>query len=457
MRIQTFITLLVVLALVGAWVFVLLPNQAVLDQEITLAGHRSKVSWTIAAAFGLGALLGLGFTITGLGRWTVRRWKSLRLTKRQNAAQGALLRAHEAARIGDHAAAVREYESALDALADPFETHLALGHSLRKLSRFDEAVAAHERALIHEPGSSSARYALALDLLAAGDGERARRELSALLESERGDHPAASRLARDLAIDAGRFEEAERLQNELSSGWRKQHQPATEDVLQGLGIRTELARARAEAGHVRSAQSSLQKILKEDPSFLPARLLLAEVKAANDSIDAARKVLLEGFDAFGEPVLLARLIEIDLQREHPEEAISALRGLVAKAQHKAAARVALGGLYLRLEMLDEAADQWEHLLEESGRSKTVTLLAAETYLRRGMMEKAADFYRDALQSEAGVQRHRCRFCETVATEWSDRCSQCGTFGSLRFRNSDLSEATPKISAPSLDSVYPALD
>lgn len=59
----------------------------------------------------------------------------------------------------------------------------------RKEQRWDEALAAYDRALELDPGQSLARYNRAILLLRAGDGERARADLETLVSGPRASDP----------------------------------------------------------------------------------------------------------------------------------------------------------------------------------------------------------------------------------------------------------------------------
>jgi lipopolysaccharide biosynthesis regulator YciM len=93
--------------------------------------------------------------------------------------------------------------------------------------------------------------------------------------------------------------------------------------------------------------------------------------------------------------------------------------------------VALGRVYLQLEMLDEAADQLERVEARTPGLPVVHAYLGEVFQRRGDTPAAFDEYRRALTlAHAFEWPHRCRACGAAATAWHDRCSQCGRFNTV---------------------------
>ncbi len=425
---------MVLLGLAAVIVFLLLPNQAVLEQRLDLAGRMVPVWGTILGAFALGMILTLAFQVTGVGRKALGRALSLWNSRHREAAQKALDRARRAEREERLDEAIACYREAIEKLPHEGQTHLLLGDALRRTGRAAEAALAHERARRLDPADEEATHALAIDHLEAGRLDEARSELTALVDANPKGSAGLLRRLRDLELRAGNWSAAARAQRRLEALFGKGRPMPAADVRQGLGIRTELARTRWRAGQVRSATTLLRQVLLDDPAFLPARILAAQVRDEQGEPDAAREVLLQGFELTGEPALLDALCELDLGRERPEDAISTLRGLAAVRRWPAAVRLALGKLYLRLEMLDEAAQPFEDLLETEGHSALVAYLLARVEERRGNVHRAASLYRGVLNGPGrDVPQATCRSCGAELPEWRPRCERCGAFGDVTTR------------------------
>ncbi|UCF67070.1 MAG: tetratricopeptide repeat protein [Acidobacteriota bacterium] len=422
--------MILVLALSAAVVFLLLPNRDTLELPFVIGNYSISVWGAIVSAFTLGALFGLVFELTGLGRGAATRLRALWSSRQRQAGRRALERGRQAERESRIDEAIVCYREAVHKSPRDFRARMQLGDALRRAGRTAAAIGEHEQARLLDPESDEPGHALALDHLEAGHLDDARRELTSLVERSPKSAIGPLRQLRDLEIRAGRWEDAERAQRRLESLLRGQ--PASErDHRQGLGIRTESARERARGNHARSASGIVKRILKTDPDFLPAIVLLAELQAEAGDPAGARKTLLLGFGRTGEPALLAELAEIDLARERPEDAIATLRGLVAGQQHAHAAQLALGKLYQRLEMHDEAAEVLGRLHVEAGGPALVGSLLGRSEERRGQVGRAAALYREVLLSPGrGIPEAVCGACQAELESWAPRCHECGAFGAV---------------------------
>ncbi len=455
MKIRTFLVVLLSLLLGAAAVFVLLPNAELLEERLWI-GTRSVPVWgALLAAFVLGIVVELVFRVTGAGRGSLRRARGLVSGRRGRSVQRALEAGAQAEREGRIEEAIAAYREAVGRAAGDFRAHMRLGDALRRAGRPLEAARAHERARRIDPGSDEPGHALVLDYLAADRVGEARRELVEIIERNPRGAIGPVRQLRDLEIRAGRWEEAADAARRLESLADPTHPLTEEDVLQGLGIRTEQARARAAAGQVRAATGILRKVLRERPGFLPAIVLLAELRERAGETERAREVLVEGYRETGEVALLERLVELDLRRERPEDAISTLRGLAADPSHAAGARYVLAGLYLRLEMPDEAKDQLDRVLDTREMDELVAHLLARAEEKRGRCDRAAELYRWILQRPGrAIPAARCAQCDAELAAWTARCPACGVFGAVHSRvgHEEPAATTPP---PADTPLYPA--
>jgi tetratricopeptide (TPR) repeat protein len=101
-----------------------------------------------------------------------------------------------AERAKDHAAAEREFRSAVSVAPDSAISHLALGHYYARMKRWGDAYAAYERLLERNPGSQQALYHIGR--VGALSGERLERAQEALTRwlSKPPDDPLSIQKAR---------------------------------------------------------------------------------------------------------------------------------------------------------------------------------------------------------------------------------------------------------------------
>ena len=243
-------------------------------------------------------------------------------------------------------------------------------------------------------------------------------------------HGAALRGLRDLAVAARDWAEAVVIQQRLLAVARPADR-AVESEWLAVGYyelgRLELARGAATAaiGHFRAA-------VKADRDFLPATLALGDAhEAAGEHRDAVR-VWERAAETQPALPLLARLEQVYRQDARPSRMIALYRTAADRAPDDLALTAALGRVYFELEMLDEAAEQFEKLEVKAPELPVVHAFLGAVFEKRGQARDAFDEYRRALRLGRGFDwPHRCEACEAVAPTWQDRCPQCRRWNTLR--------------------------
>lgn len=243
-------------------------------------------------------------------------------------------------------------------------------------------------------------------------------------------HAAALRALRDIAIAARDWDEAIAIQRrivDLVSGADR----AAESEWLAVGHyelgRLELARGDAGAG---IAQFKLA--LRADREFVPAMVALGDAhEAAGDHREAVRTWERAAESQPALP-LLARLERAYRQEGRPSRMIGLYRTASERAPDDLALAAALGRVYFELEMLDEAADQFEKLEVRAPDLPVVHAFLGAVFERRGDVRDAFDEYRRALRlAHAFEWPHRCQACDAVEPTWQDRCSRCQRWNTLR--------------------------
>ncbi len=441
MRIRTFIAVVLLLAITAGVVFILLPNRLILTLPLETAGYRTPVWGALLGAFAAGTLVALVLQVSGLGRSGFHRARGMLSARRGESVLRVIETGRQAEREGRFSQAIEAYREAGHKSAGHFDASMRLGDLLHRMGRLRDAVGAHEEARRLNPLSDEPGHALALEFLELGELDKARKELSALIEKNPKSSIGPLRNLRELEIRSGDWAAAAEAARRLEGVLGRKDGLTDEDQAQSLGIRTELAQAKAEEGEMRTATGMLRKIIKEEPTYSPARLLLIELARDAAEIEAARESLIDGFKLTGDAFILDGLVEADLARERPEEAISTLRGVVATRQHERNARFVLGKLYLRLEMLDEAAEQFSQQLNEGDGAAAPTIYLARVEERRRNNSRAATLYHSVFDSPGWTLReYRCTSCHAGHENWNHRCPECGAFGSIQLAPDSLSVA-----------------
>jgi predicted Zn-dependent protease len=186
-----------------------------------------------------------------------------------------------------------------------------------------------------------------------------------------------------------------------------------------------------ESEKVTEARAAFQRLLEEEPGFLPAVLMLGEAELEAGDEEAALRAWREGFEATGSPIFLQRIEDHFIERAAPARAIETLRALIAGAERDLLPRFYLGRLYHRLEMHEDALRVLEALRDDLEESPVFHFLLGRIHERRGEMRRAVDSLLTCLE-KAGfpTSEYRCRVCGRAFAEWRDHCERCGSWNAV---------------------------
>ena len=269
----------------------------------------------------------------------------------------------------------------------------------------------------------------ALEARAAGRREEAATLYRRVLERRR-THLAALRGLRDIALEAARWEEAIEIQERLAALAPPSERGREAETL--AATHYQAGRAELGRGDLATAVGHLKSAVRADRRFVPAALALGDAcEAAGDHREALRAW---ERTAEVEPVLplLARLERVYRHEGRPSRMIALYRDAVERAPDDPALALALGRVYFELEMLDEAAEQFEKVEVRAPDAPAVHAFLGAVFERRGQRREAFEEYRRALQlGRAFEWPHHCGACGAPAPAWQERCAQCGRWNTLR--------------------------
>jgi lipopolysaccharide biosynthesis regulator YciM len=240
----------------------------------------------------------------------------------------------------------------------------------------------------------------------------------------------ALRALRDLAVEARAWDEAVDVQRRLMAvapvGDR-----ATEAEWLAVG-HYELGRLELARGDAAAAIAQFRAAVRADRDFVPAIVALGDaLEAAGDAREAIR-TWERGAEAQPALPLLARLERAYRLEGRPSRMIALYRDAAARAPDDLALAAALGRVYFELEMLDEAADQFEKLEVRAPDLSVVHAFLGAVFERRGETREALEEYRRALRlARAFEWPHQCAACGARTPAWEDRCPGCLRWNSLR--------------------------
>jgi len=263
---------------------------------------------------------------------------------------------------------------------------------------------------------------------AAGRSEEARTLYRYLLQRWPG-HAEALRGLRDFAIEAGDWDEAVAVQQRLLAA-----APVADRHLESEWLAVghyELGRLELARANPGVAVTHFRAALRADRNFLPGVLALGDaLDAAGDHREAVR-VWERAAETRPALPLLARLERVYRREDRPGRMIALYRAAVERVPDDLGLAAALGRVYFELEMLDEAAEQFEKLEVRAPELPVVHAFLGAIFERRGQTRDAFDEYRRALRLGHGFDwPHRCTVCGVTAPTWQDRCTQCHRWNTL---------------------------
>jgi lipopolysaccharide biosynthesis regulator YciM len=243
-------------------------------------------------------------------------------------------------------------------------------------------------------------------------------------------HAGALRGLRDLAIAARDWDEAVAIQQRLLAMARPADR-AVESEWLAVGY-YELGRLELARGAAATAIAHFRAAVRADREFLPATLALGDAHEAAGEHREAIRVWERAAETRPALPLLARLERVYRQDARPSRMIALYRSAAERAPDDLALTAGLGRVYFELEMLDEAAEQFEKLEVKAPDLPVVHAFLGAVFEKRGQTRDAFDEYRRALRLGRGFDwPHRCEGCDALAPTWQDRCPQCHRWNTLR--------------------------
>lgn len=434
MKIRTFFSILFGFIGLGIVGYGLYENHALLNSPFRLTANRTVPLFVIVvAAFVLGFLIALVVGIVREWKLLFDRWRKSREEKRMIAVEERYYEGVQAIAQGREEDALRNLRRILEQEPTHFNALLKTGEVLVSMGKFAEGTEYHSRARQLRPEDTRPLYALATDYEAQGDLDKAKATLRKIVEIKPRAALSAYRRLRALYSREGDWARALEVHNRVERLTEKGAPADPREARIGIGIRYQLGMKHLEAEKTKVALSIFQRILKDDPRFIPAYIRVGEILREMDDDREAAAVWNRGYDETGSPIFLTVLEEHFLDREQPIEAIEALKACVARAKNDTLPRFFLGKLFFRLEMLDEALETFKTLEGRTSYAPTLHYLIGRIHERRGSFRASSEEFRKVIKDLELVKlEYRCQGCQVRLSDWSDRCPRCEQWNTIEI-------------------------
>lgn len=314
---------------------------------------------------------------------------------------------------------------------DPTHTRalLSLGNLFRKERHYNEAIRLHRQAWLLEEGNMEILFALARDLEDAKRFDEAIQALEDVLKLD-GTNPTALYRIRDIHIRNEKWKDAHAVQERLlKAGLPEADIRAENQVLTGL--KYELGRQYMERGDREQARRYYKDAIKLDKGFLPARIGFGETLIREGKLRQAAESWEKSYVKTGNAIFLQRLEDLYLEMGEPGEMLRIYQQSLARRNNDPSLKLALGKLYYRLEMIDDAFDLLSTLEGIQDPTGDLTQIMASLYIRKGDTETALMELQDMIsRSRSSIAPLACSACHYETGEWSGRCPACGRWNTL---------------------------
>ena len=437
MNFKTFLYLLFIFVVIAAVAMLAYANHHNVTIQYPFVRDITLPAWAVVF---LSFILGLGVAILWfLWRSSVLmfdRWRRKKTTRREKKLDDVFLRTQQLLRSGEDEAAKRGLKEILAKDANHLNALKCLGDLYRKEGDGAEASRLHQRALAVNERDPEIYLALAEDHEQRGEHEMAR-EYLCRADSELGGGYFIKKKLQNFYLAQKAWEEARSNQHGILG------LPLSGDILALekeilCGIHLEMALSRREQGDLKRARSELKKIIKDNPKFAPAYQVFSEIYLDGGDDPRALEEMERGYDATGLPFFLKMIEDYHFAHEAPDQAIDAYKRALSKLKQldkEPILRFLLGSLYFRLEMIDEALQEYMKIATEVQECDArIQFLGAGIYARkqdyRAAYEKLKEYFEIY---PLWRQNYQCAVCSTCHEEWIPRCTACHSWNSLVFR------------------------
>lgn len=427
------ILLAVIIAVLG--IFVYLHTQNPSDVTFVVTTGRTyvlPVTFLVFVSFLCGAALALINSLLIDAKRAIKDVKERRRRQSQAEIEDSYRKGLEALAIGDTVSARSLLEKASEARPSDAGMVISLSDTYMREGRARDALRVLEAGVVNSPDSTGILSAIGSCALDAGDEAKASRAFKSVIEADPKNLYAIKK-TRDILVRQGKWHEAALLQKKIIEADGDGEAKDREKRLL-TGVLFESAAKAAGEGRLPDATVRFKEVLKNDPDFMPAHILLGSVLYSQGNVPNAIRVWEKALVKYPRAVpILLKLEDAYLRASEPDRILEKYKREINSSPDDVNLRLLLARLQLRLEMIDNAIEELERLQHEGEDSFYAQVLLGEAYLRRKQGGRAAHLFEKAL----GLDRELlppfgCGRCANHSRAWHPRCPVCGEWNSLKM-------------------------
>jgi lipopolysaccharide biosynthesis regulator YciM len=333
--------------------------------------------------------------------------------------------------MGFHHDATHVFEHIIDKENPRIELYTGLAEAYERAGDSQKAIENYNSILARDPRNARALFGAAQNWEALGNYAEALTLYNRVLDLDRSDpSPNAVQKVRELLEKSGRYADA--IVEYKSAG----DSPETQEIVASLYYR--LAVQQIKDGDLKAAEQTLKDGRKKSvvaEFYVPTVLILANLYMNTGRERDARRLWEDTAERTLSTIIFRRLEEYYYnQKGNPQgnlEPVIKLYKRQIEAQDANHLRLALGKLYLKLEMFAEAERVLLEFLSKDPSIPQAHLLLADLYQRTDKVDKALEEYRFSAELvDIKIADFKCGKCGAMYEYWADQCTSCKSWGTI---------------------------
>ncbi|HEX2966188.1 MAG TPA: tetratricopeptide repeat protein [Syntrophorhabdaceae bacterium] len=190
---------------------------------------------------------------------------------------------------------------------------------------------------------------------------------------------------------------------------------------------------------------NLKEIISEDKRFIPAYILLAQTYIKINKLNEAGRVYGRGYTKTGHIEFLLKMEDLYINRGDPGAILKIYQRVLDLSPKDHLITFLYARLCLRLEMIDEALDMLNSLIDEGEEFRGLHRAMAEAYIHREELDNAVSEFRKAFPMDEVYIPFVCTKCQAIKHEWTDFCESCSSWNTVNVKKEEfLCTDTPEL-------------
>ncbi len=185
---------------------------------------------------------------------------------------------------------------------------------------------------------------------------------------------------------------------------------------------------------------NLKEIISEDKRFIPAYILLAQTYIKMNKLNEAGRVYGRGYTKTGHIEFLLKMEDLYINKGDPGAILKIYQRVLDLSPKDHLITFLYARLCLRLEMIDEALDMLNSLIDEGEEFRGLHRAMAEAYIHREELENAVSEFRKAFPMDQVYIPFFCTKCQAIKNEWTDFCESCSSWNTVNVKKEEFLRA-----------------